>query len=56
MTVEELDYDEDIAEYFVNALKSIFLFNESLKAHLKPDQLKELIYKNKQIGVNNELR
>lgn len=50
MTIEELDYDEDTAEYFVNALKSIILFNENLKQHLKPDQLKELIYKNRQIG------
>lgn len=41
--IEELDYDETTAEFFVGMIVSICTLNERIKDFLKPDQIKKII-------------
>jgi hypothetical protein len=38
--IKELDYSENVAEFFVNMIKSICLMNERIKDFLEPDSIK----------------
>ena len=42
-SLQELDYTEDVAEFFVNLLKSICKLNERIKDLLTPESILELI-------------
>jgi hypothetical protein len=40
--VKEIDYDEDVAAFFVNLIKSICMINEKIKGFIEPESIKKI--------------
>lgn len=45
LEVKEIDYTEDVGEFFVDLIKSIFILSEKIRDHLEPESIKMMAEK-----------